>query len=113
MTLLGDAAHPMTPNLGQGACQAIEDALVLADCLGADRSVDAAFRRYEKIRGPRTAAVVRASRRVGRIGQLESPALCGLRNLLLRFTPVSMTLRHLDPFVGYEGHLQPSTGQGR
>ena len=47
VTLLGDAAHPMTPNLGQGACQAIEDAVVLARCL-AERCDAGALRRYRR-----------------------------------------------------------------
>ena len=109
MTLLGDAAHPMTPNLGQGACQAIEDAIVLADCLASTVSAVDALRRYEAARRPRTAAVVRASRTIGRIGQLQSPAACRLRDWLLRLMPPSMTDRQLARFVAYEGHLQTRT----
>ncbi len=47
ITLLGDAAHPMTPNLGQGACQALEDAVVLARQMGSCGAVEPALRRYE------------------------------------------------------------------
>jgi FAD-dependent urate hydroxylase len=61
MTLLGDAAHPTTPNLGQGACQALEDAVVLADCLRQCREVEPALRRYEQQRQRRTAAITRES----------------------------------------------------
>jgi 2-polyprenyl-6-methoxyphenol hydroxylase-like FAD-dependent oxidoreductase len=104
VTLLGDAAHPMTPNLGQGACQAIEDALVLARCL-AGATNTAGLRRYEAERIPRTRAIVKASRRVGQIGQLEGRAVCGLRDVVLRLTPLSVTYRNLAPVVGYEGHL--------
>ena len=43
--LLGDAAHPMTPNLGQGACQAIEDAVVLAACLAKSQHIESALPR--------------------------------------------------------------------
>jgi salicylate hydroxylase len=50
ITLLGDACHPMTPYLGQGANMAIEDAFVLARCLDADDDVSAALRRYERAR---------------------------------------------------------------
>lgn len=63
-TLLGDAAHPMTPFMAQGAGQAIEDAVVLARCLadaGPD-DVEAALRRYETARQNRTAQIQRASR---------------------------------------------------
>ena len=105
ITLLGDAAHPMTPNLGQGACQAIEDALVLARCLAGGSDAGASLRRYESDRVSRTASIVNASRRVGRIGQVESPIICRLRDGLLRLAPRSLTYRNLAPVVGYEGHL--------
>lgn len=105
ITLLGDAAHPMTPNLGQGACQAIEDALVLARCLARGPDTGASLRRYESERMARTASIVNASRRVGRIGQVDSPIMCRLRDGLLRLAPLSVTYRNLAPVVGYEGHL--------
>ena len=61
-TLLGDACHPMLPFLAQGACMALEDALVLARCLAASPGhPDEAFGRYEAARLERTAATVRAS----------------------------------------------------
>jgi 2-polyprenyl-6-methoxyphenol hydroxylase-like FAD-dependent oxidoreductase len=84
VTLLGDAAHPTTPNLGQGACQAIEDAVVLAESLAAEREVAAALRRYDSARIPRTTRVVKLSRRMGQMNQLQNPVLAGLRDTLLR-----------------------------
>ena len=69
MTLLGDAAHPLTPNLGQGACLAIEDAVVLADCLRTIPDPAAALRRYEALRRPRTAGIARRAFHLGWIGQ--------------------------------------------
>ena len=80
VTLLGDAAHPTTPNLGQGACMALEDAVVLAHCLSTVRPVESALREYERLRIPRTGAIVRDSRRTGRILQLEQPALESVRD---------------------------------
>lgn len=62
VTPLGDAAHPMTPDMGQGACQAIEDAVVLGDCLTPRSEVAEALRAYESRRIPRTRRVVRESR---------------------------------------------------
>ena len=107
ITLLGDAAHPMTPNLGQGACQAIEDALVLARDLGRGGDVEASLRRYEAERMPRTRFIVTASRRVGQMFQVESPALCRARDAMLRLIPAAMNYRSLARIGGYEGHLDP------
>jgi 2-polyprenyl-6-methoxyphenol hydroxylase-like FAD-dependent oxidoreductase len=84
VTLLGDAAHPITPNVGQGACMAIEDAACLARCLRAIPDVAAAFRRYEGMRRPRTALVGRRARRIGMIGQWEDRWLVALRNVAAR-----------------------------
>ena len=109
VTLLGDAAHPMTPNLGQGGCQAIEDALMLARCLAEGGAVDASLRRYESLRIPRTRFIVNASRRIGRAFQMESPVLCRLRDLAIRMTPASMSYRSLAAIAGYEGHLDESS----
>jgi 2-polyprenyl-6-methoxyphenol hydroxylase-like FAD-dependent oxidoreductase len=63
--LLGDAAHPMTPDLGMGACQAIEDAVVLADALGREPNVDAALARYQTRRISRANRFVERSFRLG------------------------------------------------
>lgn len=103
VTLLGDAAHPMAPNLGQGACQAIEDAVVLAECVRrGNEDVPAALRLYEERRKARTAGVVRRSRLLGMAGQLENPLLCTLRNAAARAMPLRLQLRQLDPILGYE-----------
>ena len=88
VTLLGDAAHPMTPHLGQGACQAIEDAVVLADSLSKEKDVASAPSLYESMRIPRTNRVVRQSRRIGRLIRLESPFLCRLRDETIKRTHV-------------------------
>jgi len=96
VTLLGDAAHPMTPNLGQGGGQAIEDAVVLDLCLARTDDVAAAFKDYESRRIDRTARVVREARRFGRVGQLENGLARSLRNLAVRWTPMGATLRSLD-----------------
>lgn len=102
VTLLGDAAHPMTPNLGQGACQAIEDAVVLAECLRQESDLEAALQQYEKRRIPRTGKVVRQARQLGQIGQLENPLLCWGRNKVMKFTPNSLAAKQLGWIVGYD-----------
>jgi 2-polyprenyl-6-methoxyphenol hydroxylase-like FAD-dependent oxidoreductase len=67
VALLGDAAHAMTPDLGQGGGMAIEDAITLAEVLGEDRPVVPALEEYTARRLPRTTAVARRSRRTGRM----------------------------------------------
>ena len=101
VALLGDAAHAMTPNLGQGACQALEDAAVLAAALAAEPTVEAALTRYDVQRRPRSQAVARAARQAGRMGQqLTHPVAIALRNTALRLAPSGVTvraiLRHAD-----------------
>ncbi|CAJ0896275.1 3-hydroxybenzoate 6-monooxygenase [Ralstonia flatus] len=67
-TLLGDAAHPMTQYVAQGACQALEDAVTLGAAVdAADSDFEQAFRLYEEARIPRTARVLYAARDMGRI----------------------------------------------
>lgn len=83
VTLLGDAAHASTPILGQGACQALEDAVVLAHCLSETCPVGAALRKYEHLRIPRTTAVVRNSRLTGKALQLNSSSLELIRNWVM------------------------------
>ncbi|MGI5351319.1 FAD-dependent monooxygenase [Streptomyces sp. CA-250714] len=94
VVLLGDAAHAMTPNLGQGACQALEDAAVLAAALAAAPDVAAALARYDVERRPRSQAVARAARQAGRLGQqLSHPLAVALRNTAMRLAPSGATLR--------------------
>jgi 2-polyprenyl-6-methoxyphenol hydroxylase-like FAD-dependent oxidoreductase len=95
VALLGDAAHAMTPHLGQGAGQAIEDAVVLgAACAGAPDDLAGALAAYDRQRRPRSQAVARASARAARYGQqLRHPAAVALRDGVLRLTPARATLR--------------------
>ncbi len=87
--LIGDAAHAATPNMGQGACQAIEDAYVLSECLDQYESASA-FITYQKLRVPKAHKIVKTSWTVGKIAHLSNPLLIGLRNQILRCTPSSM-----------------------
>ncbi|MBO0691928.1 MAG: FAD-dependent monooxygenase [Acidimicrobiaceae bacterium] len=74
VTLLGDAAHPMLPYLGQGACQALEDGSVLAMALDSmPDDVPGALRLYERVRRPRASRVVLTSRARGVDNHLVSP----------------------------------------
>jgi FAD-dependent urate hydroxylase len=102
VAVLGDAAHPMLPNLGQGACQAIEDAVELGGALARVEDVPAALAAYSRRRAKRTAAVVRASRRMARIAHLQNPVAVALRNWLMQAEPSSASRRRLAPIIGYE-----------
>ena len=83
VTLLGDACHPMTPNLGQGACMAIEDAVVLARCLRDEPNEVKALRHYETARRERTTLMTTRSYYAGKVLTLEDGVLSWFRNRLL------------------------------
>ena len=84
---------------------------MLARCLeqvvqtGAKDGVPSALRKYEDLRGERTAWIVRRSRVLGRIGQIENPLLCRLRDAVLKATPTRIQLRQLDQVLRYEERL--------
>ncbi|MFC8127026.1 FAD-dependent monooxygenase [Streptomyces sp. NPDC057302] len=101
VALLGDAAHAMTPNLGQGACQALEDAVTLAHCLDDAPDVTDALRSYDLLRRPRTQAIARRSARLGSIGQLSWPPAVLLRDTAARLMPERATLRSMTPVLGW------------
>jgi 2-polyprenyl-6-methoxyphenol hydroxylase-like FAD-dependent oxidoreductase len=90
--LLGDAAHATTPNLGQGACQAIEDAYVLAACLE-KYTVKRAFEEYEALRKQKAQMVVDASWKIGQLAHVNHPWLAYLRNTLMKWTPEFINLK--------------------
>ncbi|MGY6648254.1 FAD-dependent monooxygenase [Wenyingzhuangia sp. IMCC45574] len=92
--LLGDAAHATTPNLGQGACQAIEDAYVLASCLE-KYSVTEAFKIYEQKRIKKAHKVVNVSWSLGKISQLPYKWARAVRNTFLRFVPASVNKKQV------------------
>jgi 2-polyprenyl-6-methoxyphenol hydroxylase-like FAD-dependent oxidoreductase len=95
IVLMGDAAHATTPNMGQGACMAIEDAAVLANCIESYATPEEAFKQFESKRIERTTRIVNASRALGRVAQLKNPLLMSLRNALLRCTPQRVTEKQL------------------
>jgi 2-polyprenyl-6-methoxyphenol hydroxylase-like FAD-dependent oxidoreductase len=87
MTLLGDAIHPTTPNLGQGGCMAIEDSVVLARCFEKYGPSEAALRAYERARYGRTAAITATSRIYGQIGQWENRTATTVRRAAISVVP--------------------------
>lgn len=94
VAFLGDAAHGMTPNLGQGAGMAIEDAVVLAECLYRRGVTGEALRLYEEVRQQRVQTVARQSRLLGLVGQLAAPPLTQLRDWALGQAPTTATQRN-------------------
>lgn len=83
VTLLGDAAHATTIDIGQGACQAIEDAAALRRALADHDEISAALRAYERRRIARTSEVMKVARRAGMVGQWRNPILARVRSLFL------------------------------
>jgi 2-polyprenyl-6-methoxyphenol hydroxylase-like FAD-dependent oxidoreductase len=102
VTLLGDAAHPCTPNLGLGGCLALEDALVLARCVSSERSMEGALRRYESLRRRRTRHIQQRSLLMGRIGQWQNRAVVAGRRVVTRLLPAALFEHNLRRVYSYE-----------
>ena len=102
ITLLGDAVHPTTPNLGQGGCMAMEDALVLAGCFEKYGPVENALRTYERIRFKRTTSIARYSRWYGTVGQWENVLARGVRRATLSLVPESIARRLMQIVFNYD-----------
>jgi 2-polyprenyl-6-methoxyphenol hydroxylase-like FAD-dependent oxidoreductase len=100
--LLGDAAHAMTPNLGQGACQAIEDAIVLATCLKQKGKVETGLLEYERRRVSRTRKFLLRSRWLGRIAQAENPIVCWLRDTAMHMTPKQIAAQQIRSLLDFD-----------
>ncbi len=102
VTLLGDAAHPCTPNLGQGGCMALEDALVLAKCLSNERSIESALQRYETLRRRRTRHIQQRSLLMGHIGQWQNRAVVAGRGVVTSLLPAALFEHNLRRVYAYE-----------
>jgi 2-polyprenyl-6-methoxyphenol hydroxylase-like FAD-dependent oxidoreductase len=97
VVLVGDAAHAMTPNLGQGACQALEDAVVLAEVMASGCGLSD----YDRLRRRRTQMIARRSRWIGSVAQLASPAAVTVRDSVLRLAPPDSFIRSLAPVLDW------------
>lgn len=108
VTLLGDAAHPMTNAIGQGANQAIEDAVVLGEAARRQPSWHAALQEYERIRVPRTTAMVNTARNLQRFNRWRNPAACRLRDAIIRTTFPTVGLRQHTRDMAVRFDLAPA-----
>lgn len=90
IVFIGDAAHAITPNMGQGACQGIEDARILAECIGQYATVEQAFAEYDALRRKRVEKISKQSWVLGKMAQMENPITTVLRNRLMKLVPESI-----------------------
>jgi 2-polyprenyl-6-methoxyphenol hydroxylase-like FAD-dependent oxidoreductase len=102
----------MLPNLGQGGCQAIEDAAVLAASLAIGAGVPDALSAYERSRKPRAEKVARQSRRMSGLAHQRNPVAVALRNIAMRAAPAEATFRRLDDLVGRSPQQAPTNARG-
>jgi 2-polyprenyl-6-methoxyphenol hydroxylase-like FAD-dependent oxidoreductase len=102
VTLLGDAAHPMKPNIGQGAAQALEDAVVLGSCVAESDDPEQALRAYERRRVRRANAVVRASRQAGRAAEVRSQVGARVRDAVMKALPDRLAIAQQRKIAEFE-----------
>ena len=95
VTLLGDAAHPLLPHTGQGAAQALVDAVRLAKALSEDADVERALRWYERERREKTATLLRQGRRTARMMRMTNPIACYIREVMVRLIPIKAMVKIL------------------
>jgi len=100
--LVGDAGHATTPNMGQGACQALEDSATLHRLLEEYDHLGEIFRVFERRRLARTTWIINTSRRLGEVGQWENPVFRRLRDGLMRLLPPAVRQRQLERLFGVE-----------
>ena len=93
VTLLGDAAHPMLPHTGQGAAQALEDAVALGLALAPHGDVEPALRRYERVRSRRTRRLVSLGPRIARITTTRNPVGEAAPHAAIRWLPEAVLVR--------------------
>ena len=101
ITLIGDAAHPTTPNLGQGGCMAIEGAYLLAKCINKYGLSSKAYEIYEKYQFPRSKKIISESLKLGKMGQITNPILITLRNFFFKIIPSSVAMKMIDKYFSY------------
>lgn len=109
IVLVGDAAHPMRPHLGQGGCQGLEDAAILAALVDQESDLAAAFTRFASFRGPRVHALVRESTRIGQVLNMRPAFLSTVVSRATALVPEAVLTRHLAT-VASRSAFQVPTG---
>ncbi|HEX3286719.1 MAG TPA: FAD-dependent oxidoreductase [Mycobacterium sp.] len=109
IVLVGDAAHPMRPHLGQGGCQGLEDAAILADFVDATDDPAEAFARFEQFRKPRVRALVRESATIGKIVNLRPAFLSAAATRATVLVPEAVLTRHMATVSSRSAFTPPTT----
>jgi 2-polyprenyl-6-methoxyphenol hydroxylase-like FAD-dependent oxidoreductase len=108
IVLVGDAAHPMRPHLGQGGCQGLEDAAMLAGFVDQSSDLPTAFARFATYRKPRTKALTRESAMIGRVVNLRPALLSGLASRATVLVPEAVLTRHLATVASRSAFRAPT-----
>jgi 2-polyprenyl-6-methoxyphenol hydroxylase-like FAD-dependent oxidoreductase len=109
VVVIGDAAHPMRPHMGQGGCQSIEDGVLLAASIGAHPSISSALAEFSQKRARRVHTIVRQSALMGRVIQGEGPIAAATRHLGSRI-PMRLLVRSLTRVGGRDAFDHESAG---
>ncbi|MBD0323676.1 MAG: FAD-dependent oxidoreductase [Aldersonia sp.] len=107
VAVVGDAAHPMRPHLGQGGCQGLEDAATLAACVAGAPDLPTAFTRFAAFRRRRVRSVVRESALIGRVVNLRPAVLSALACRATVLVPEAVLDRHLAAVAGHSAFALP------
>jgi len=100
LCLIGDAAHATTPNMGQGACQSIEDAYVIGKLLEKNKNFNSVFEEFQKTRRKKVDYITNTSWKIGKISQWEKGN--SIRNFLIRSVPESVNQKMIEKVLKLE-----------
>ena len=108
IVLIGDAAHPMRPHLGQGGCQGIEDAAILAAFVDQIPHLPTAFSQFAAYRRPRVTRVVRESAQIGKAVNVRPDFLSSTLSRATALVPEPLLMRHLASIAGRSAFVLPT-----
>ena len=100
LCLIGDSAHATTPNMGQGGCQAVEDAYIIGKLLETQKDWNKIFHQFERIRKSKVNHIVKTSWTLGKVAQWEN--FTGLRNFVFRNMPESVNQKQMEKILKLE-----------